>query len=126
MGIQEEPPNMGEDTSIRVSEELANELFDRKQRGEAYEDVIWRLLGEPGITITYDPDETTALFRCNFPGADPDDRDERVEELFEAVLEAGRETLEEEGMHITGGGEGRYGTNSKERLFGSEDDIPMG
>lgn len=32
------------DTSIRVSDELADELFDRKQRGESYEDVIWRLM----------------------------------------------------------------------------------
>ena len=32
------------DTSIRVSNELADELFDRKQRGESYEDVIWRLI----------------------------------------------------------------------------------
>jgi hypothetical protein len=34
------------DTSIRVSNELADELFDRKQRGESYEDVIWRLIDE--------------------------------------------------------------------------------
>ncbi|WP_224449317.1 hypothetical protein [Haloprofundus salilacus] len=32
------------DTSIRVSNELADELFDRKKRGESYEDVIWRLI----------------------------------------------------------------------------------
>lgn len=32
------------DTSIRVSNELADELFERKQRGESYEDVIWRLI----------------------------------------------------------------------------------
>jgi len=32
------------DTSIRVSNELADELFDRKGRGESYEDVIWRLI----------------------------------------------------------------------------------
>lgn len=29
------------DTSIRVSEELADELFERKRRGESYEDVLW-------------------------------------------------------------------------------------
>jgi predicted CopG family antitoxin len=34
------------DTSIRVSDELADELFERKQRGESYEDVIWRLIEE--------------------------------------------------------------------------------
>ncbi len=31
-------------TSIQVSEELADELYDRKERGESYEDVIWRLI----------------------------------------------------------------------------------
>jgi len=28
-------------TSIQVSDELADELHDRKDRGESYEDVIW-------------------------------------------------------------------------------------
>lgn len=32
------------DTSIRVSEDLADELHDRKSRGDSYEDVIWRLI----------------------------------------------------------------------------------
>ena len=31
-------------TSIQVSDELADELYERKQRGESYEDVIWRLI----------------------------------------------------------------------------------
>lgn len=31
-------------TSIRVTEELADELHSRKERGETYEDVIWRAL----------------------------------------------------------------------------------
>ncbi len=35
--------NMG-NTSIQVSDELADELYDRKGRGESYEDVIWRLI----------------------------------------------------------------------------------
>ena len=34
------------DTSIRVTHDLADELFDRKRRGESYEDVIWRLIDE--------------------------------------------------------------------------------
>jgi predicted CopG family antitoxin len=34
------------DTSIRVSEELADELHDRKDRGDSYEDVIWRLIDQ--------------------------------------------------------------------------------
>lgn len=31
-------------TSIQVSEELADELYSMKSRGETYEDVIWRLV----------------------------------------------------------------------------------
>jgi predicted CopG family antitoxin len=31
-------------TSIQVSEELADELHSRKDRGDSYEDVIWRLI----------------------------------------------------------------------------------
>lgn len=37
------PRGMG-DTTIRVSEELADELYDRKHRGESYADVIRELL----------------------------------------------------------------------------------
>lgn len=33
-------------TTIQVSDELADELHDRKGRGESYEDVIWALLEE--------------------------------------------------------------------------------
>lgn len=31
-------------TSIRVTEELADELHSRKSRGESYEDVIWQMI----------------------------------------------------------------------------------
>lgn len=31
-------------TDLTVSEELVDELSDRKKRGESYEDVIWRLI----------------------------------------------------------------------------------
>lgn len=37
---------MSEYTSIRVTTELADELYERKSRGESYEDVIWQLLEE--------------------------------------------------------------------------------
>jgi len=39
----EDMASMGR-TTIQVSEELADELYERKQRGDSYEDVIWRLL----------------------------------------------------------------------------------
>ncbi|MFA9428541.1 hypothetical protein [Natronorubrum sp. A-ect3] len=35
---------MSDDTSIRVSEKLADELYNRKGRGTSYEDCIWKLL----------------------------------------------------------------------------------
>jgi len=35
---------MGDYTSIRVTHELADELHARKDRGDSYEDVIWRLI----------------------------------------------------------------------------------
>jgi len=31
-------------TTIQISDELADELYSRKERGESYEDVIWRNL----------------------------------------------------------------------------------
>lgn len=33
-------------TTIEVSEKLADELHDRKERGDSYEDVIWRELND--------------------------------------------------------------------------------
>lgn len=39
---------MGEDTTIRVSNELADRLWDMKSRGESYEDVIWGLIEAQG------------------------------------------------------------------------------
>ena len=39
-------PSESEHSQFRVSNEFADELFDRKQRGESYEDVIWRLIEE--------------------------------------------------------------------------------
>jgi predicted CopG family antitoxin len=43
MAATEETDSMGK-TSIQVTDELADELYNRKQRGESYEDVIWRLI----------------------------------------------------------------------------------
>ena len=43
MDTTAEPDDMGR-TTIQVSDELADELHDRKERGDSYEDVIWRLI----------------------------------------------------------------------------------
>lgn len=45
MDAAEKRSDMGK-TSIQVTDELADELYNRKQRGESYEDVIWRLIDE--------------------------------------------------------------------------------
>lgn len=33
-------------TTIQVPDELADELHNRKERGDSYADVIWRLIGQ--------------------------------------------------------------------------------
>ena len=43
---------MTEYTSIRVSEDLADRLYELKRRGESYEDVIRMLLREAGYEDT--------------------------------------------------------------------------
>ena len=45
MAMKNDSPDMGR-TSIQVSEELADELYEMKKRGESYEDVIWRLIDD--------------------------------------------------------------------------------
>jgi len=47
MASTPDPDGMGR-TSIQVSDELADELHELKDRGDSYEDVIWRLLDEGG------------------------------------------------------------------------------
>lgn len=44
MARDTESAHMADRTSISVTPELADELYDRKQRGDSYEDVIWRLI----------------------------------------------------------------------------------
>lgn len=43
MEAAQQTDDMGK-TSIQVTDELADELYERKQRGETYEDVVWRLI----------------------------------------------------------------------------------
>lgn len=44
MGPDAEAGPMTDYTSIRITTDLADELHDRKERGDSYEDVIWRLI----------------------------------------------------------------------------------
>lgn len=39
------------DTTIRISDELADRLYDLKNRGDTYEDVIWQILEEAGYDV---------------------------------------------------------------------------
>ena len=48
MASQAEASGMGDYTSIRVTKDLADELYDRKGRSQTYEDVIWGLIEESG------------------------------------------------------------------------------
>ena len=48
MVMDNESPVMPDYTSIRVTEELADELHSRKSRGETYEEVIWKLIEAEG------------------------------------------------------------------------------
>ena len=48
MASQAEAGGMGDYTSIRVTKDLADELYDRKGRSQTYEDVIWGLIEESG------------------------------------------------------------------------------
>jgi Ribonuclease G/E len=47
MTIDDGTDDMGR-TTIQVTDELLDELFERKNRGDTYEDVIWRLIEESG------------------------------------------------------------------------------
>lgn len=44
MSVESEAVDVSKDTSIRVPGELADELHDRKRRGDSYADVIRRLI----------------------------------------------------------------------------------
>ena len=47
-------------TSIQVTDELADELYSRKGRGETYEDVIWRLIDDEDNRDTHARDPAPA------------------------------------------------------------------
>jgi predicted CopG family antitoxin len=54
-----DPIRVSVPTTISVSEDLADYLFEQKRRGESYEDVIWRLIedDEPQEAASADPDD---------------------------------------------------------------------
>lgn len=73
------------------------------------------------ITIAYDPDEKGGFIRCEFAG---DDRDPRIQALFETVRETAQEEFEAKGLRPLAGGE-KTDENAVSYHFGTEDDVPM-
>lgn len=67
MAATDEGESMGR-TSIQVSDELADELYNRKNRGESYEDVIWRLIE--------DVDASDDIAASSVSATEPDPRPE--------------------------------------------------
>jgi len=91
------------DTSIRVSEELADELYSRKGRSTSYEEFIWSLLddgGEPAETAEPPKDEivqtqqarNTVVEQARAEWADdPDQRRQARVDSLQAAIEAVRD-----------------------------------
>lgn len=71
------------DTTIRVSDALADELHDLKNRGDTYEDVIWRLLENDD-----DREDVPADVERAEPPADQDTRQPRDHDRRDAPPES--------------------------------------
>lgn len=87
---------------------------------------------EVQITVTYRLDEQRGEVRCDFPSDDerPEgsdaptpERDDRAEALFEAVLHAVTDELEDEGVRPIGGGEVRDAENAVSHHLGTDEDV---
>jgi hypothetical protein len=81
-------------TSIQVSDELADELHGRKDRGDSYEDVIWRLIdraeadeGQPSGSGRFEPVDNTEAVDDAHDGVSDDTGGPR--EIDPAVSDAG-------------------------------------
>jgi len=92
MTIEASHPDMGR-TTIQVSEELADELHGRKERGESYEDVIWRLVDaaaagaqEPRVEPHTDTDARTDMADTQSGETDVQTDTADLEERMEATL----------------------------------------
>jgi len=72
-------------TTISVSDELADELYERKGRGESYEDVLWRLLEETGGQIERESEE----------GEEAETTEEQPSDLLGTEVESPAPTIED-------------------------------
>lgn len=84
-------------TTIQVSEQLADELHDRKERGESYEDVIWRLIHDKERVAEDLPGEGGGVY----------ERATESESEPEPIAEPDREAVDREQLReeVAGSGE---------------------
>lgn len=100
MATEVDAADMGR-TTISVSDELADELYERKKRGESYEDVLWRLLDDTeGSSSTTPRVSEEPPARDDEPIPAPTEPAERsiedvVDEVGRDVLPGSGEKLEE-------------------------------
>jgi len=76
------------DTSIRVSDELADELFSRKRRGESYEDVLWRELEKADAFSKIDDGDVLAAVERAI-GEVPEEQREHLQHLRDVIHDDG-------------------------------------
>jgi hypothetical protein len=98
MAIPDGTDDMGR-TTIQVSDELADELHERKGRGDSYEDVVWRLIrGSEDPSSERDPQGETVQDGVVEPSARPDEthavRDDAEHVLRELGLPGRGDDLE--------------------------------
>jgi len=86
------PFYMGDDTSIRVSQELAEELYQRKGRGTSYENYIWTLLDRIDEAKTSGNGTATPMERST--ASQPSDT-ERSDDTVNTMPAVDREQLRE-------------------------------
>lgn len=87
------PFYMGDDTSIRVSQELAEDLYQRKGRRTSYEDYIWTLLNRIDEAETSDNGTVTTERSTASQPSDNERSDDTVNTMPAVDREQLREAL---------------------------------
>lgn len=78
---------MADYSSIQATPELLDELAERKQRGESYEDVIWRLIDEADRDGDRLGDVDDPLAQLDDRDHEPDGGDGEVPDPADVVAE---------------------------------------
>jgi len=92
MTIADTTDDMGR-TTIQVSDELADELHERKERGDSYEDVIWRLIEEGDQSASQEPPESPHSRTERRDAPSPPPEQEAAESPQESVQEDAEDVL---------------------------------